>query len=74
MKSEKLVQQAGERLGSAAELYNQLSAVSSFEQQGLLARERAVEEIDRLAFEMQKEAQNVCTLLDLFLKRKVNAS
>ena len=74
MKSEKLVEQAGERLGSAAELYNQLSAVSSFEQQGLLARERALEEIYRLAFEMQKEAQNVSTLLDRFLKQGIKAS
>ena len=74
MNSEILVQQAGHSLGSAAELYNQLSAVSSFEQQGLLARERALEEIYRLAFEMQKEAQNVCTLLDLFLNPEIKAS
>jgi purine-nucleoside phosphorylase len=74
MNSEKLVRKAGESLGSAAEIYNQLAAVSSFEQQGLLARERAIEEIYRLAFEMQKEAQNVCTLLDIFLKREVKTS
>lgn len=73
MKSENLVQRAGKSLGSAAEFYNQLAAVRSFREQGLLPPETAVEEMQRLAFEMKKEAQNVCTLLDHFLKAGLKA-
>lgn len=73
MRNENFVLQAGKSLFSAAELFNQVAAVHSFTEQGLIERENALDEIDRLIRAMQKEARNACQLLDRVLERGIKA-